>query len=649
MSDSAQLFTGVHDTPAYTRLFNRSTRIWVAAPVVLGGVSTPVLAAVNLDSGHARAILIAGILITAALTALGALVPRSRPNMAFRAKAHRASIRPRLHSSTDTALLAPPTDIIDNLWFAANGNVYACYLMAGLPYHLRSLRKRSAVADLHAILARELPADSYLFGLHVPQDQRQLLRAMVHDHRDQAAWVNSCMQMAPEMARQNPATRVYWLAVPVDSGRAGHNPVGQATKVKDWISGRDKDSDSSLQAYQNLAYDIASSIPPQFSPLPATADMLDWFWRHNAWLATFNEPLPRRRQQTRESQRISGAALPQAQFDEGDQLHKPQRPALLQWLPSWKKLVRVHSPEQLYPDSYQAILPVVDSPEGGIVFPGSEFLSSLDDLTGATFDFLINLTARPRELEFRRNDLAKGNVDDQFDQRGDIRNGYTELRSTARKIDEYNRLLSANIDEQPLGAAFLIHVGAPDARSLDYAIKRVKEELTQSGQIVIRHYRGAQTRLWSAFNIGTAQHNSGIDQFSSPHDGDQVVPVRAPDLSATGQHDRNPAGIQQEQRQQQCRHARPSRHRTSQPQPSALADRRTRIRQVLRGQAHRPRRNTARRTSLHRRPRRLPGMGHRPGRRPQQSHHRHGRQQLRLLPTTHLPRTTSPAPTGSTT
>jgi hypothetical protein len=516
MSDNAQLFTGVHDTPAYTRLFNRSTRVWVAAPVVLGGVSTPVLAAVNLDSGNARSIVIIGVLITAVLTGLGALVPRSRPNMAFRAKAHRASIRPKLQSSTDTALLAPPNDIIDNLWFAANGNVYACYLVAGLPYHLRSLRKRSAVADLHAILARELPADSYLYGLHVPQDQRQLLRAMVHDHRDQAAWVNSCMQMAPEIARQNPATRLYVLAVPVDSGRAGHNPVGQATKVKDWIAGRDKDSDSSLQAYQNLAYDVASSIPPQFSPLPATADMLDWFWRHNAWLGTFNEPLPRRRQQQRQPQRISGAALPQAQFDEGDQLHKPRRPALLQWLPSWKKLVRVHSPQQIYPDSYHAILPVVDAPEGGIVFPGSEFLSALDDLTGATFDFVINLTARPRELEFRRNDLAKGNVDDQFDQRGDIRNGFTELRSTARKIDEYNRLLSANIDEQPLGAAFLIHVGAADPRSLDYAVKRVKEELTQSGQIVVRHYRGAQTRLWSAFNIGTAQHRSGIDQFSHP-------------------------------------------------------------------------------------------------------------------------------------
>ena len=515
MSDSAQLFTGVHDTPAYTRLFNRSTRIWVAAPLVLGGVGTPVLAAVNLDSGHARAILVTGVLVTAVLTALGALVPRSRPNIAFRVKAHRAALRPRVQSSTDTALLAPPRDIIDNLWFAANGNVYACYLMAGLPYHLRSLRKRSAVADVHAILARELPADSYLFGLDVPQDQRQLLRAMVHNHRDHPAWVDSCRQMAPEMARQQPAARVYWLAVPVDSGRAGHNVVGQATKVKDWIAGRDKDSDSSLQAYHNLAYDIASSIPPPFSPLAATADMLDWFWRHNAWLGTCNEPLPRRRDR-HQSHRIRGAALPEAQFDEGDQLHKPHRPALLTWLPSWKKLVRVHSPHGLYPDSYQAILPVVDAPEGGVAFPGSEFLACLDDLTDATFDFVINLTARPRELEFRRNDLAKGNVDDQFDQRGDLRNGFTELRSTARKIEEYNRLLSANIDEQPLGAAFLIHVGATDPRSLDYAVKRVKEELTQSGQIVVRHYRGAQTRLWTAFNIGTAQQKSGIDQFSHP-------------------------------------------------------------------------------------------------------------------------------------
>lgn len=517
MTDKAQLFTGVHDTPVYTKLFDRSIRLWVAAPLFIGVPGTLVLAAAKLDSGHAQAIVVTGLLITAVLTGCGALVPRSRPNTAFRLRALWTSVRPRSQSSTGNALLAPPKDIIDNLWFAENGAVYACYLVAGLTYHLRPERKQTAVANTHALLARELPADSYLFGLCAPQDRDQLLRAMKHGHHDRQAWLDHCNLMEAELINQQPSTRVYWLAVPVDSGRAGHSPVGQVSKAKDWIAGRDKDSDSSLMAYQNLAYDIASSIPAQFAPVAATAEMLDWFWRHNTWLGTFTDPIPRRRRRMGQPQRITGSDLPQATFDEGDQAHKPHRPPLLQWIPSFKKLVRVSSPEQLYRDSYQAILPVKDAPEGGIVFPGSDFLSALDDLdTGATFDFAINLTSWARELEFRRLDLAKGNVDDQFDQRGDTRNGYTELRATGRKINEFGRILSANIDEQPMGAAFLIHVGAPDPRTLDYSIKRVKEELTQSGQIVIRHYRGAQTRLWSAFNIGTAQHKSGIDQFSHP-------------------------------------------------------------------------------------------------------------------------------------
>jgi hypothetical protein len=205
-------------------------------------------------------------------------------------------------------------------------------------------------------------------------------------------------------------------------------------------------------------------------------------------------------------------------YDEGAHAHRPPRPGPLAWLPSWKKLVRITTTSAAgTTESFQAVLPVIDAPEGGIVFPGSEFLSALDDLdTGATFDFAVNLTARPREFEFTRNDRARGNVDDQYDHRGDVRNGHTELRATERKLAEYNRLLSANIDEQPLTAAFFVHVGAPYPRTLDYSIKRLREELTQSGQIVIRHYRGAHTRLWSICNPGIAQHTSGADQFAHP-------------------------------------------------------------------------------------------------------------------------------------
>ena len=197
--------------------------------------------------------------------------------------------------------------------------------------------------------------------------------------------------------------------------------------------------------------------------------------------------------------------------------------AALAWLagirriPSWKKTLRISHPDGDYPDSYQAILPVVDMPKAGIVFPGSEFLQALDDLdTGATFDFAVNLVTLSREMEFVRNDRAKGNIDDQFTQRRDVRNGDAELIATSRQLAEYRRQLEANIDERPLQSAFLIAVGAPDEHTLDYSVKRLREELTGSGQIAIRHYRGAQTRLWAAFNPASPNHKTGVDQFAQP-------------------------------------------------------------------------------------------------------------------------------------
>ncbi|MGY4646219.1 hypothetical protein [Mycobacterium sp. URHB0021] len=499
MGDTAQLFTGVHDTPVYTNvLFDKPLRVWVAVPAIVGTVTTLLLSVLNLGSGHALGILLAGAVLTAVLTGLGAMVPRARPSMAFRLRALKAVARPVVHTSADTGILARP-HLVDNLWFGVDGSVYAGFLLAGLPYHLQSIRRKTGVADLHMLLGRELPADSWLYGLGVAQDQHQLLRAMVHGYRDRTDWVLSCAQVADHLAEEAPKTRLYWLMVPVDAGRAGHNVVGQATKLKDWVAGRDKDSDSSLRAYTDLAYDIANSLPPEFSPVPVTPAMSGWFWRHNAWLGTYFDPLPRRRHVG--TANIHADQLPAAAFDEGDQMNRPRRPGIFNALPSWKKYMRVSAaePGPSSPDSYQAILPVVDAPEGGIVFPGSEFLSALDDLdTGAVFDFAINLTALPREMEFRRNDRARGNIDDQYDHRGDVRNGYAELQSTERKIAEYNRLLSANIDEQPMTASFFVHVGAPDARTLDHSIKRLREDLTQSGHIVVRHYRGVHTHLWSS-------------------------------------------------------------------------------------------------------------------------------------------------------
>ncbi|OBJ77082.1 hypothetical protein A9W97_06805 [Mycobacterium gordonae] len=555
MTESAQLFKGVHDIPVYTNiLFNKPLRLPVAISLYGGAVLTVALTVAMLDSGHARATLIGGALITGAAAGGAALLPRGRPSLLFRLHSLWRTVCPRQVTSTGDPLLAPPHTVIGNLSFTRHG-VYAHYLLSGLPYYLQSTKRRTGVADRHQTLAREIPAGTWIYGLSVPQSQRQLLRAMLAGHRDKQQWINSCRQMAPVLAEQHPRTRIFWLAIPVDAGRAGHSPVGQAAKLRDWAIGRDKDSQDSVAAYQRLAHDVITALPEEFTPLATTEDMTNWFWRHNAWRGVFDNPMPRPHNAIG---RLEGTTLPGAIFDTGDQHHHHGRalplhlgaailgviaavcavaglpaPAAITaaaalaaggaWavgiraIPSAAKTLRVASPDGLYPDSYQAVLPVVDMPKSGIVFPGSEFLQALDDLdTGAVFDFAVNLVTLSREMESVRNDRAKGNIEDQFTQRRDVANGDAQLLTTAHQLAEYRRQLDANIDERPLQAAFLIAVGAPDQRTLDYSVKRLREELTGSGQIAIRHYRGAQTRLWAAFNPGAPHHKTGADQFSEP-------------------------------------------------------------------------------------------------------------------------------------
>jgi hypothetical protein len=501
MTESAQLFHGVHDTPVYTDvLFNKPLRLPVVIPLGVGVPLTAVATLRLLDSGHARAALIVGLALTGAAAGIGALLPTGRPSLAFRAQALWRAVHPKTRTSNGDPLLTPPAKIVHNLRFTAHG-IYADYLLSGLRYHLQPTARRLAAAELHRSLARELPSGSWIYGLSIPQDQRELLRAMLEGHRDKPEWVHACQAMAPALAAEQPSARIYWLSIPVDAGRDGHTPLGQLTKLRDWLAGRDKDTDTSLAAYRHLADDITSALPEEFSPTPVTPAMIDWFWRHNTGRGTYTAPLPR--------QDGVQPTFGTTEFDDGDQARRPHR-----WLPSWQKVLRVTG---AHPDSYQAILPVVAIPKQGIAFPGSEFLDALDDLdTGAVFDFAIGLQMRNRDHELARNDRAKHNIDDQFAQRRDARDGDAQLRTTLRQLAEYNRQLAEHADERAVQAAFLIAVGAPDPQTLDYSVKRLRDALSASGQIVVRHYRGAQTRLWAAFNAGAPIHRSGVDQFAHP-------------------------------------------------------------------------------------------------------------------------------------
>ena len=146
MTESAQVFQGVHDTPVYTNFLGKPLRLWVAITAAAGLTATALATVLLLDSGHARAVFIWGLLVTAALAGVGALMPRTRPGAAFRLRAWRRAARPRLHSSATDALLAPPPDTIANLTFTSDG-VYAHFVLTGLRYYLQPTKRRIGVAE----------------------------------------------------------------------------------------------------------------------------------------------------------------------------------------------------------------------------------------------------------------------------------------------------------------------------------------------------------------------------------------------------------------------------------------------------------------------------------------------------------------------
>ena len=108
MTESAQLFKGVHDTPVYTDiLFKKPLRLWVAISLYGGTALTVALTILALDSGHARAILIYGLILTGAAASGAALIPRQRPTQRFRIASAWRALRPTRRAPGPSTATSP--------------------------------------------------------------------------------------------------------------------------------------------------------------------------------------------------------------------------------------------------------------------------------------------------------------------------------------------------------------------------------------------------------------------------------------------------------------------------------------------------------------------------------------------------------------
>ncbi|HEY9264410.1 MAG TPA: ATP-binding protein, partial [Mycobacterium sp.] len=298
-----------------------------------------------------------------------------------------------------------------------------------------------------------------------------------------------------------------WLTFPVDSGRAGRSPAGAASKAKDWVAGRDVDSDKSVAAYARLAAEVVASLPQQFSIRPASPLQIQWQQRHNVFRGALRDPMP---PAAVGPVRLTAADFVRPALDEGANAVRSS------WWPTMRPIVRLYdadNPEG--PWSYQALLPVTHFPDTGLRFTKAAYLYALDNVdTEAAIDWIQHVTVRSPERAEALNARAAKNIKDQMRQRGRMIEEDDELDIKLASTREYNAQIKSNPSERELDLATLIAVGAPTVEMCEDAVKQVRHELDQA-EIAVSRWRGAQSKLWTAFNPG-AEKNAHLDEFRDP-------------------------------------------------------------------------------------------------------------------------------------
>ena len=463
---------------------------------------------------------------------------------------------------------------------------------------------------------------------------------MLHGHRDKPRLGHGLPATCkPPWPRHNPRTRVFWLTIPVDAGRAGHSPVGQLTKVRDWLAGRDKDSDTSLAAYHRARRTTSSPPCPRSSrPIPVTEDMIDWFWRHNAFRGACTDPLPRRRAPDSTGRQPTAHRRVRRRRPSpppGEVLVAALDPVVE------KGAAGLPAPTTCIPTATRPSCPSSTHPAKASSFPAPKFLAALDDLdTGATFDFAIHLrNAQPAKWKPCATTAPKTTSTTSSSSvatSATATPNYAATRPPARRIPT---AAGHQRRRTPPGGGVRHRRRAPPTNTPSTT---ASNGYAKSSAAPARSWcattAAPRQRLWAAFNPGAAHHKTGVDQFSLPHHHRESGrgSCRSPpsqvgnstgillgfnqsnalnsavliDLPGTARRNHNPCLV--------CGGA-PGYGKSYAAKRLVRGE----IQRGSPGIHHRPR---------HRR------MGRRAGRHPRHSHHRHGRRRIRLRPAAHLPR-----------
>lgn len=420
----------------------------------------------------------------------------------------------------------PVTSQARNILFTRSGVAWAGWRVKGVPYHFMPDIGKVLAKSHHQALFQAVLGESLILGLSADLDPGVLVTQMMNgvDMAQAHEYQIECQANLDELSDPNRGTnlgsRAYWIFVPLKPSNLKHRvelmwQAADAQLREQLAMPKRFGSAEDIAAALEVAQRVHAAIPPKFEPTPASAEELKWIVKHFLQRglgqdgsvpsqpdydagAVFDGRLP--------VVVKSGTELVEPLLDEGGQGDVDGVfGRLMPYRRRFLKVVDVESPAvwedegEGLPASYQVMLAMTGTPNGGFVFPGVEFIAQLDRLP-VDADFAIRLTSTPAAKVRIKNKRAENALADQYGQQGDLAGligGANDLDQVAEAIMAYDASLNMSESEVETQATIIFTVSGSEP-DIARAKAQYLVDFFKAKEFVFSAPVGGQEDLWWA-------------------------------------------------------------------------------------------------------------------------------------------------------